>query len=553
MEATVVQTWHECETSGKAWAVRLLPSFTDFAFLFPLVVIFGFLNGSNVLFKDGDVGWHIRTGDWILAHRAVPRADLFSSTMSGRPWFAWEWGWDAAFSMIHRVGGMAAVAFFNVLLLCAASALLYRLIRRRCENDLVSLGMTGIAVLATSVHWHARPHLVAWLFVLVFCHAAADAEEGNRKLLWWLPVLTIFWANVHASFGVGIMVLVAAAAGAALESLAEHASWPLVYASATPYLLCALGCLAASFLNPYGWHLHAHIVGYLSDSELLDHIQEFQSPNFHPTAMIFFESLLLAGSAAALWCLQRRRYAAAILIAAWAHLSLASIRNAPLLVFFAAPWVAAMICDAASYGTDAPSAAGVIAGLRRIGDDLRPMERLPRLHFASALGAALLACGFLGHYPKFEAGFDARRFPEAALATLAAAHPRHLFTEDLWADYLIYKDPSTRVFFDTRSDFYGTKFMARYSDLLSAAPGWQTELQRDGIDAVLVRPDRPLAAVLKLMPGWSPVFTDRTAILFCAGPHAVKAPATKFTAEGSLQTRRSASKFITNKKGVVHA
>ena len=45
---------------------------------------------------DGDTGWHIRTGEWILAHGQVPRQDMFSFTKPGEPWFAWEWLWDVA-------------------------------------------------------------------------------------------------------------------------------------------------------------------------------------------------------------------------------------------------------------------------------------------------------------------------------------------------------------------------------------------------------------------------------------------------------------------------
>jgi len=43
-------------------AIKLLPSLTDFAFLMPMVFLFGRMEGAKTLLGDCDTGWHIRTG-----------------------------------------------------------------------------------------------------------------------------------------------------------------------------------------------------------------------------------------------------------------------------------------------------------------------------------------------------------------------------------------------------------------------------------------------------------------------------------------------------------
>ena len=48
-----------------------------------------------------------------------------------------------------------------------------------------------------------------------------------------------------------------------------------------PYLATAAGCVAATFVNPYFYHLHAHIFEYLTDKYQYKNIVEFQSFNFH--------------------------------------------------------------------------------------------------------------------------------------------------------------------------------------------------------------------------------------------------------------------------------
>ena len=58
--------------------------------------------GWSVLLADGDTGWHIRAGEFILDTGAVPRTDLFSYSKAGAPWYAWEWLADVVFALAWR-------------------------------------------------------------------------------------------------------------------------------------------------------------------------------------------------------------------------------------------------------------------------------------------------------------------------------------------------------------------------------------------------------------------------------------------------------------------
>src|ERR1700693_4222618 len=101
--------------------IRFLPSMTDFAFLMPLIFIFAGMHGAKTLLGDGDTGWHVRTGEWILAHGRVPDKDVFSFTRPGQPWFAWEWLWDVGAAWLHQHFGMAAVVLASMCVLALTS------------------------------------------------------------------------------------------------------------------------------------------------------------------------------------------------------------------------------------------------------------------------------------------------------------------------------------------------------------------------------------------------------------------------------------------------
>ena len=64
-----------------------MPSLADFFFAALLAWLF-LGGGGKTLLGDGDTGWHIRTGDYILANHTVPHKDLFTFTKPEEAWFA---------------------------------------------------------------------------------------------------------------------------------------------------------------------------------------------------------------------------------------------------------------------------------------------------------------------------------------------------------------------------------------------------------------------------------------------------------------------------------
>jgi hypothetical protein len=518
MEATIAHSWELTYSGHRRWYVQLLPSLTDFAFLLPLFLLFVMLPGSQLLLTDGDTGWHIRTGDWMWQHKMVPTVDIFSFTKPHQPWFAWEWGWDLLFAAVNRFSGLAGVVFFNAVLLGFISALLFRLIRRCSQNDALAASFTLLGVCASMTHWLARPHLFSWLFVLAFLHVIVSAEQGKLRGFCVLPFLTLLWSNLHGGFFVGIVLLATSAFAEALKALLwSEDAWRVAYKNSRPYLFSALGCLVASFANPYTWHLHEHIAVYLRDSKLLDNIQEFQSVNFHHPSSIFFEAMLLLGVPAAFWCLRERRIAHALSILLWAHLALVSARNTPIFVLIAGPWAAAMLLDLARRLENVPWLRKISTFISEISNDFRPLERIERWHVVSA--AAVLCVAFVlgSNRPGFEPKFNPKSFRIQDIPALESLKGVRVFTSDQWADYLIYRFyPDQQVFIDGRSDFYGSGFVRTYQDIMSAQYDWESDLKRFGIEAVMVKPEAPIAAVLKESRQWKKIFDNGSAIIFLA-------------------------------------
>jgi hypothetical protein len=508
----------------KVWAWRLMPCLTDIAFLVPAAFLFAKLHGTKTLFADGDTGWHIRTGEWILAHGRVPTHDLFSYTKAGQPWFAWEWAWDVLFAFIHSVWGLAGVGFASILILGVVAVLLYKLVLQACGNDVLSFFITTLALLASSSHWLARPHLFSWLFFLLYLHLLPKLQKGSRSAFVALPILMVIWVNTHGAFPIGIALLLIAACGGALQGLLLRGESPaMVFARQRRLLACTGLCLAATFVNPYTWRLHRHVFEFLSNSKLLDNIQEYQSLSFRYPPGQFFEVMILLALAAALWHLQRGRITPALQTVVWLHLALLSARNIPLFAIIAAPLVGSWLQHVLVALQPVRFVGAVSKTICEICEEIKPFERAPRAFVLSTLSLLAIAGLFATGAKGFEAEFNAELFPVNAIPLAASSPAKHIFTYDQWGDYLIYRlYPKKLVFIDGRCDFYGMAGAEDAQHILSARYDWKAQLQRFGIDMVLVRPDAPLGAVLKLSPDWSMRFDDGKTLVFeAASVHAL--------------------------------
>ncbi|HLN02342.1 MAG TPA: hypothetical protein VK335_23845 [Bryobacteraceae bacterium] len=499
--------------------VRLLPSLTDVAFLMPLAFLFLRMGGAAGMLGDGDTGWHVKTGEWILANRRIPNQDIFSYTKAGQPWFAWEWLWDLSFGWLHQHAGMAAVILTSILVLCCTSALLFRLVRRECGNALLAISIMFLVTGASAIHWLARPHLFTLLFAVIFYSLLERVNEGHIRLLWWLPALMLVWTNLHGGFFVGLILVGAYAGGELLRALFEAR----IEAArrAIPYLLAGAGCLLATFVNPYSYHLHAHIFEYLTDRYQYRNIVEFQSFNFHHPVTVFFEPMLLLGLAAVIWSLARRDYVHALLVAGWAHLALVAVRNTPIFMMVASVPVAAMLqkmiedLPASNLANWLRLAASRVA---RFAAEFGATDSIPRLHLASA-GAAcfLVALFYAPNAPAMcRAQYDAARYPAKAVEFLQKdGSADTIFTDDTWGGYLIYRlYPANKVFIDGRSDFYGSTFNEKYLDVMKVRYGWEKNLDQYHVNAILLPVETPLTATLKESPRWRAVYDDGVAILF---------------------------------------
>jgi len=471
-----------------AW---LLPDLAFVAACVTLVYCLFLFQGYQKLFRDSDAGWHIRTGQRILASGELPRADPYSFTRAGQPWFAWEWLADVAAGAAHRAAGLGGVALFYAAIIAAGVWLWFRLHWALGGNFLLACAMAPLLLSTCNIHWLARPHVIGWLFLLAAVLYAERARPpfGLRHAA-VIAAFTALWANVHASFFFAPLIA-------------------LIYAVSRRWFLpAALIAALAPLANPYGWHLYAHVFRYLTDTELLSRIGEFQSFNFHtPGSGQIIATLIvgIGGGALALTGGRPEHFLLTVLISAMA---LRSARALPLAALLLLPLANAAI-------TRTLKGAAALDGFLAYSARLRVLDAR-----GSGLALAplvLLACFALLRTPAIAAatGFPPDQFPVEAAARVPAG--ARLFAPDKYGGYLIYRYQGARkVFFDGRSDLYGAEFLKQYGRMVQVRPGWRQYWDSSHFTHALLPDDYPLIPALE-QTGWRLVYRDRTATLLAGG------------------------------------
>ena len=131
------------------WVRWLLPSVSDLLFVTMLGLLV-FTNLSLRLLGDAGIGWHIRTGQLILATYTIPHVDPFSSSMTGRPWFAWEWLYDTLVGWLDSAAGLNGVVLFTAIIIAGVFSWTFQLLVRRGTNILLALVLVLLAASAAT-------------------------------------------------------------------------------------------------------------------------------------------------------------------------------------------------------------------------------------------------------------------------------------------------------------------------------------------------------------------------------------------------------------------
>jgi hypothetical protein len=455
--------------------------------------------------SDGDFWWHLKTGEYILNTRSIPRTDFFSFTNYGRAWVAHEWLSEAIFYVIYSSLG------FNVLIVVFAllTALAFWIaFKRSSSNPLIGGTVALIGVWAILPNVGVRPRIFTLLLSSVYLALLGRyVRRGQGREIWWLVPLMVLWVNLHGGFLMGLVLIGLTIVGIPLDAWSNREKLSSSLPQLKTLFMVLVACMLAACLNPHGiWIYKFPFEIFLSPIQQQT-VNDWLSPNFHQSEAVPLFMLILGTIAAFALSPKRPKLSEVILFLATLYMTLKSQRHVAILALVAVPlmadylqnWITAR-SDGKLFGPVAPN------GGNRRATIVTVLFLLPLVVFAWKLKTTVFEA-------PAQVAIDA---PVKAVEYMQQNRivGKTLTDPNIWGGYLIWKMPSNPVYIDGRIDMYGDEFVKEYLYITLGYIDWREPLDRYGVQIAIVAPKSVLATGMRNAPNWQQVYQDELAVVF---------------------------------------
>ena len=253
-----------------SWPHILVAGFFGFLFLF----------GNHLPLFFSDLWGHVSYGRWILDNGRLPTEDPFVPLAAGMQIVDSAWLGQVIFAAIHGAGGPELLSFAFAVTVTLTYLILFLAYFQRAPRAEVALLTTAIVLaLAFSRILVMRTEILASLacaaLLLVMgrlqrsnLDAADSRPPWSAYLL--LPIIMAFWANVHDSFVVGLVILWCGFLGKAVSECIEAGGIRGMLSSRgfRCWLILCEVATAAILVNPYGIDLPLHVLAFTGNPNL---------------------------------------------------------------------------------------------------------------------------------------------------------------------------------------------------------------------------------------------------------------------------------------------
>lgn len=497
--------------------------FPSFGSILWAVVFFGCLSlGPRMMNLDGDLGRHLVVGGYILDNGAIPLHDIFSHTMPGKPITPHEWLAEVIFALAYRLLGLDGVILVSSLLISTTFWIVFNLMRARNRTLIPVVFVTLLAIACSSLHWLTRPHLFTFLLLALWIHELIELSTGKRQRWWLLPVLMLIWVNLHGAFIAGFVTWFLFGTGLVWDEFKAKSSGerkPSDHVSRS-FLLGGVLAFLASLINPAGIGIWKTSLGYIGNQYLVNHTQEYFSPNFHePGTWPFF--IFIGLLIFVLGQINKKMGSGLILIAVvWLVMGLYSARNIPLFAIAAGPLLAQGLEE---LFINSSIQQKFIIYMRELDARLRIVDINLKGFFWPICCLLIAILGFrIGiRFDLNQTGnsFDPRFFPvEAANWLEDHQQTGQMFNYFPWGGYLLDRRwPNQRVFIDGQTDFYGEALTREYDQVINLTNSWEDVIDKYRISWAILPLEEPVVSAFTSELNWKIIYKDETAVILRSG------------------------------------
>ena len=471
------------------------------------------------MFDDPGVGWHLKTGQYVLNTGTVPRTDPFLFTREGEKWVANQWLAEVVGAWWYQRAGWIGLRFVTAVVIALTYGLLYRLLVEAGNEPVVAAALCIWAALAGDFHLIARPTVVTVL-LLGYTYRRLwlySEQKCSAKSLFVLVPAFLLWANLHGGVLAGLVMIGLALLAIIVRMVADRPDNARIHLGrAKPVGALGVCCFAATLVNPYGFGLYTWSWKLLQMKWIHTMNDEFRTMNFHQSGALRIElAILLLFVLVAI--AKKRLSAFEILVTVfWLH---QGIQTARFLVIFlwmvmlplgkcitAFPWSGWLTVS--QQESDPTSLLGRLTMRER---NLLPGGLVTACVMALT-GIALLVGPTFGLIESFglnDIQPSKSTFPYGSVAMIKERAPSgvHIFHHPNWGGFVAHHLwPEHKAFLDDRNELCGKEAYEAFFDAYGGKPNWKQLFDKHEIRLALVGTRAPLRHILQAHPDWKLVF-----------------------------------------------
>ncbi len=429
--------------------------------------------------------------------------NTYSFTEPAADWINHEWLGQYLLNRTLVLFGNTGLLALKLGLGLAVIGLIYFGMKRTTTSGFTRF-ITLLVVISTMGYgFSTRPHHFTYLmystFLFVLFDRSRPPKSGIKRFdpICILPLLALFWTNLHGAFFIGILLLLIFTTTEALRYRLGGHGRPLRQLL-TVCLLVAL----VSLINPYRAELWSFI--FQSGAQLRPYLSEWApfNPLTHASDHADFMALVFL-TIMALCFTRRKRDISEITILTMSFIAaLLMRRNIPLFAitagFVIAPHLESLVAAPAE----------------------RMAKRIPALGLAIfpivLMIISLRYAAFHNKKAPLEIEVEQSRFPVRTVAFMQAngINGNAIVFFD-WAEYCIWKLPRSRIFLDGRfRSAYSADVIDDFLSFIYLKDEWENALEHYPTDIVLIHKGNPVYGQMIRNRSWQLVFKDPVSALF---------------------------------------
>lgn len=219
---------------------------------------------------DWDLWARLSVGKVFSLTGTVLQHDIFSFTPIKKLWIDHEWGSSVIFYYISHYFGDTGLIVLKIFLSFTIMFLISRIIKSQNPVKNAHLNiifyMFVYLLMFGGLGSTVRCHQFTFLFFTLMIYLLEKVRKGNDHYLFFIPLIMLFWANMHGGFVSGVGLLSIYGIGEFLNKKPYK-----------KYIITLIPTVLITLINPYGINYWYYIIEATTMKR--PHITEWMSTN----------------------------------------------------------------------------------------------------------------------------------------------------------------------------------------------------------------------------------------------------------------------------------